>query len=134
MASSLNSEESKFMTNFPEFLTAEEAAKVDGALLVTKDKFVARLAIYALRSLQQISRETGKTIEEITPTEVAQWIQKDESIQQQIDLDTNFTQFFSNLVVSSQKPLTQAATETHTPIADLTVEQVIAWFETSASG
>jgi hypothetical protein len=120
------------MTNFPEFLTAEEAAKVDAALLVTKDKFVARLAIYALRSLQQISREMGKAIEEITPTEVAQWIQKDESIQQQIDLDTNFTQFFSNLVVSSQKPLTQAATETNTPIADLTVEKVIAWFEQSA--
>lgn len=122
------------MTNFPEFLTAEEAAKVDAALLVTKYKFVARLAIYALRSLQQISRETGKAIEEITPEEVAQWVQKDEAIQQQIDLDANFTQFFSNLVVSSQKPLTQAAAQTQTAIADLTVEQVIAWFEQSASG
>lgn len=122
------------MTNFPEFLTAEEAAKVDAALLVTKDKFVARLAIYALRSLQQISRETGKTIEEITPVEVASWVQKDEAIRQQIDLDANFTQFFSNLVVSSQKPLAQAAVATNTSIADLSVEQVIAWFEQNSSG
>lgn len=117
------------MTNFPEFLTAEEAAKVDAALLATKEKFVARLAIYALRSLQQIERETGKKIENIAPEEVVQWIKKDESIQQQIDLDVNFTQFFSNLVVSSQKPLVQAAAATNTAIGDLTVEQLIAWFE-----
>jgi hypothetical protein len=122
------------MTNFPEFLTTKEAAKIDSALLITKDKFVARLAIYALRSLQQIARETGKAIEEITPTEVTQWVQKDKGIQQQIDLDANFTQFFSNLVVSSQKPLTQAAAETNTAIADLTIDQVIAWFEQQAKG
>lgn len=120
------------MTNFPEFLTTEEAAKVDAALLVSKDKFMARLAIYALRSLQQISRETGKPIEAISPEEVAIWVQKDDRLEPKIDLDANFTQFFSNLVVSAQKPLAQAATETQTPIANLTVEQVITWFENQA--
>ncbi|HIK32048.1 MAG TPA: hypothetical protein IGS17_02050 [Oscillatoriales cyanobacterium M59_W2019_021] len=120
------------MTDFPEFLTSEEAKKVDAALLVSKDKFMARLAIYALRSLQQISRETGKPIESISPEEVALWIQQDDRLEPQIDLDANFTQFFSNLVVSAQKPLAQTAAETQTPMADLTVEQVITWFENKA--
>ncbi|MFO8037833.1 MAG: hypothetical protein R6U67_00130 [Sodalinema sp.] len=112
-----------------EFLQPEEAAKVDAALLSSQEKFLTRLAIYALRSLQQISQRTNTPADEITPQQVADWIQDDRTIQDQVDVDASFATFFSNLVVASQKPLVQICQETEQPLADITVEQIIDWFE-----
>ncbi len=112
-----------------EFLQPEEAAKVDAALLSSQEKFLTRLAIYALRSLQQISQRTNTPADEITPQQVADWIQEDATIQKQVDVDASFATFFSNLVVASQKPLVQISEETNQPLASITVEQIIDWFE-----
>lgn len=112
-----------------EFLQPDEAAKVDAALLSSQEKFLTRLAIYALRSLQQISQTTQTPAEEITPDQVADWIQQDATIQAQVDVDASFATFFSNLVVASQKPLVQICQETEQPLAQITVEQIIDWFE-----
>lgn len=124
------------MTNPPpitvEFLQPDEAAKVDSALLSSQEKFLARLAIYALRSLQQISETTGTAANDITPQQVAAWIHNDETIQQQVDIDASFATFFSNLVVASQKPLRQIAEETGQPIDTITIEQIVDWFEREA--
>ncbi|TVR16342.1 MAG: hypothetical protein EA395_00435, partial [Phormidium sp. GEM2.Bin31] len=112
-----------------EFLQPDEAAKVDAALLSSQEKFLTRLAIYALRSLQQISETSNTPADEITPEQVADWIQQDPTIQEQVDVDASFATFFSNLVVASQKPLVQICQETEQPLAEITVEQIIDWFE-----
>lgn len=114
---------------FTNFLTEEEAIAVESALLTNKDKFSARLAIYALRCLKQISQETGRAITLIQPAEIAMWIRQDQQIQTQIELDENFADFFTRLVGSALRPLNEMGEEYQLNIDDLTVSQVINWFE-----
>ncbi|NEP78666.1 MAG: hypothetical protein F6K39_11035 [Okeania sp. SIO3B3] len=112
-----------------EFLTAEESAQVDGALLTSKDKFSTRLAIYSLRCLRQIAQETGLAPEEIPSEQITTWIQKDENIKEHLDVDANFESFFTRLVISSLRPLKQVSQEFGVPLQDLTVQQVVKWYE-----
>jgi hypothetical protein len=112
-----------------EFLTQEEVIQVDAALLSSKEKFSTRLALYALRCLQQNSLEKKIEIESIQPEKIKAWIQQDPTIQKQIELDNSFEAFFTKLVISSLKPLKQIAVEENQPVENLTVKQVIAWFE-----
>jgi hypothetical protein len=113
-----------------EFLTPEESAEVDKALLTSKDKFVTRVALYSLRSLKKISSESGLAIAELNPSQIEDWIYQDESLQGTIDSD--FKRFFTQLVISSHKPLRSAAQAVGSEVEDLTVPQVVAWFEKEA--
>lgn len=115
-----------------EFLTAEESARVDAALLSSKEKFSTRLAIYALRCLKQIAKEKGKSVEEVTAEEAIAWIEGDEQIKEQLDLDSSFKDFFTRLVMASQRPLNQIASEAGVPLEYLTLELVVQWFEKQA--
>ena len=116
------------MEPLADFLKPEECAEVDMALLSSKEKFSARVAIYALRVLKQIAGETGKPVAEVTNGQVMDWIKNDESIKGSIELDASFENFFTNLVVASLRPLRQIATEAELGIEQLTVKQVVAWF------
>ncbi len=118
------------MSSPAEFLTPEECAEVDKALLTARDKFTARVAIYALRSLKQIAQQENTTIEALDPLQIETWVYNDSSLQG--DRDREFRQFFSKLVIAATKPLEQAARSLQTDIATLTVPQVIAWFEAQA--
>ncbi|MBD1824705.1 hypothetical protein H6F51_19745 [Cyanobacteria bacterium FACHB-DQ100] len=113
-----------------EFLTPEECIEVDKALLTSKDKFSARVAIYSLRSLKKIAQASGQAIADLQPTQIEDWIYQDESLQGGID--NEFKKFFSKLVVASINPLMQIAQTNGTPIESLTVPQVVAWFEAKA--
>ncbi|HBK96419.1 MAG TPA: hypothetical protein DD001_03370 [Microcoleaceae bacterium UBA10368] len=115
-----------------DFLTPEECAEVDMALLSSKEKFSARLAIYALRVLKQVAGETGLPVTEVSNQQVMDWVRNDESIQQSIQVDASFELFFTNLVVASLRPLRQIAVEAGGAIEQLTVKQVVAWFEKDA--
>lgn len=117
------------MQLFTQFLTSEECVEVDVALLSSQEKFSTRLAIYSLRLLKEISKKTGLSVVEVTNQQVREWIQQDENIKEQIELDASFESFFTNLVLSSVRPLQQIASETGEEIEDLTVKQVVAWFE-----
>jgi hypothetical protein len=110
-----------------ELLTHEECAQVDGALLTSRDKFTVRVAIYALRLLKQIARETGQTIAAIDPQTIALWIASDPSLQK--GLDDPFRDFWTQLVIAALKPLTQAAQSAGVSLENLQVPQVIQWFE-----
>lgn len=112
-----------------DFLTPEECAEVDMALLSSKEKFSARLAIYALRVLKQIAGETGLSVAQVSNQQVMDWVRNDESIQQSIQVDASFELFFTNLVVASLRPLRQIAAESGGAIEQLTVKQVVVWFE-----
>jgi hypothetical protein len=117
------------MQPFTQFLTAEECVEVDVALLSSQEKFSTRLAIYALRLLKEIAKKTGLSVVEVTNQQVRDWIQQDESIKEQIEVDASFESFFTNLVLSSLRPLQQISSETGEEIENLTVKQVVAWFE-----
>lgn len=113
-----------------EFLTPEECAEVDKALLTSHDKFATRVAIYALRSLKIIAQQQETVIEALTPEHIEDWVYQDESLQ--AGSDREFRKFFSRLVISSLSPLKQIAQESDTDVASLTPTQVIAWFEQEA--
>jgi len=111
------------------FLSPEDAARVDAALLTNQDKFLARLAIYAQRSLAQISRDLDRPIDDIGTQEIANWIARDPSIQDTVDVDASFASFFTNLVLAARSKLETASQAHDTTLDALTVEQTIAWFE-----
>ncbi len=113
-----------------EFLTPEECIEVDKALLTSKDKFSARVAIYSLRSLKQIVQASEQSISNLQSSQIEDWIYQDESLQG--GLDSEFKPFFARLVMASVQPLTQAAAANGIAIEDLTVPQVVAWFEAKA--
>jgi hypothetical protein len=120
------------MTEFTEFLTIEESTQVDAGLLSSKEKFSTRLAIYALRVLKEIAKDMGLSVEWVTFEQVRLWIKKDALIQKQIEVDVSFETFFTNLVFSSLRPLKQVSQESGIPIEELTVKEVIQWFEKEA--
>ncbi|MBD2038882.1 hypothetical protein H6F76_28435 [Leptolyngbya sp. FACHB-321] len=113
-----------------EFLTPEECAEVDKALLTSREKFSARVAIYALRSLKQIAQANGVTIVQLDPQQIEAWVYQDESLQAGVDRE--FRQFFSQLVIASMKPLRQMAAAAGVPIEAIGLAQVIDWFEQQA--
>lgn len=115
-----------------EFLTAEESARVDAALLSSKEKFSTRLAIYALRCLKQIAQETDLSVEAIAPEQIRAWIEKDENIKKQLEVDASFQNFFTQLAISALRPLKQISQEADVRMEHLTVEQVVEWFEKQA--
>jgi hypothetical protein len=117
-----------------DFLTTFEGVEeVDRALLTTKDKFLARVALYSLQSLRNIAEENGQSIEETTPQDVLSWVEQDNTIQPDVEDQEAFQMFFTQLVMSSLKPLQRIAMDEECgAIANLTTTQVVKWFEQDA--
>ncbi|MCS7030975.1 MAG: hypothetical protein NZL92_05545 [Gloeomargarita sp. SKYG116] len=59
------------------FLTREEAAQVDAALLSSHEKFLTRLTISSLRLLIHIARCYQVPVEQLTPTQIIAWFEQD---------------------------------------------------------
>ncbi|CCH93096.1 conserved hypothetical protein [Microcystis aeruginosa PCC 9432] len=66
-----------------QFLTPEESADVDAALLTSPEKFLTRLTISSLRLLKIIAEDTGVTLEELTHEQVIQWLEKDSKLRRE---------------------------------------------------
>lgn len=66
-----------------QFLTLEESADVDAALLSSSEKFLTRLTISSLRLLQIIAQDRGVTVEELTHRQVIEWFEKDGKIRRE---------------------------------------------------
>lgn len=73
-----------------QFLTPEESADVDKALLSSSEKFLTRLTISSLRLLKQISKDTGVTIEELTHQQVIDWFERDGKIRREQGVEVAF--------------------------------------------
>jgi len=73
-----------------QFLTAEESADVDKALLSSSEKFLTRLTISSLRLLKQIAKDTGVTIEELTHQQVVDWFENDGKIRREQGIEAAF--------------------------------------------
>jgi lysophospholipase L1-like esterase len=119
-------------------LTSEESFKIDSALLTSRDKFAARVALYALRILQQIA-QTHPAVQEslLTPVEIHHWLAQSEDsrvlIQDQgLEWDETFLDFWTKLIDSAQRSLQTIAQHQGVPLLNLTIDQVIAGFEAQA--
>lgn len=73
-----------------QFLTFEESAKVDSALLATHEKFLTRLTISSLKLLKHIAEEYQVKIEDLTAEEVVTWFEKDGKIRREQGADAAF--------------------------------------------
>ncbi len=72
------------------FLTADESAQVDIALLSSSEKFLTRLTISSLRVLQQIGRDQGIAIEDLTPQQIISWFENDSKIKREQGIEAAF--------------------------------------------
>jgi hypothetical protein len=70
------------MTN-EQFLTPEESANVDAALLTSPEKFLTRLTISSLRLLTIIAKDRGVSVEELTHKQIIDWFEKDGKIRRE---------------------------------------------------
>ncbi|BAY44044.1 hypothetical protein NIES4073_05270 [Kalymmatonema gypsitolerans NIES-4073] len=74
----------------PQFLTPEEAVKVDAALLSSPEKFLTRLTISSLRLLKQIAQEYEVKIEDLTAQQVIAWFEKDGKIRREQGIEAAY--------------------------------------------
>lgn len=80
------------MTEQPpeQFLTPDESADVDQALLPSHEKFLTRLTISSLRLLKHIAKDAGVTVEELTHQQVIDFFEKDSKIRREQGADAAF--------------------------------------------
>ncbi|MEC4982979.1 MAG: hypothetical protein SAJ37_04875 [Oscillatoria sp. PMC 1068.18] len=70
-----------------EFLTSEESADVDLALLSSSEKFLTRLTISSWRLLKIIAEDVGKPIEELSYQQIIAWFEKDGKLRREQGVD-----------------------------------------------
>jgi len=73
-----------------QFLTLEESAKVDAALLASNEKFLTRLTISSLKLLKHIAEENDVNIEDLTAQQVIAWFEKDGKIRREQGIDAAY--------------------------------------------
>jgi hypothetical protein len=73
-----------------QFLTLEESAMVDAALLANHEKFLTRLTISSLKLLQHIAQEYGIAIEDLTTQQIIAWFEKDGKIRREQGIEAAF--------------------------------------------
>lgn len=73
-----------------QFLTPDESAQVDAALLSSPEKFLTRLTISSLRILQHIATEYDVPIEELTVKQIITWFELDAKIRREKGVEEAF--------------------------------------------
>jgi hypothetical protein len=73
-----------------QFLSLEESAQVDAALLSSPEKFLARLTISSWRILQHISQDYGVPIEHLTAKQIVAWFEKDAKIRREEGIEAAY--------------------------------------------
>ncbi len=66
-----------------QFLTPEESAAVDGALLTTPEKFLTRLTLSTAKLLSYIAKDLDTSVESLTTEQIIQWFEADSKRKQQ---------------------------------------------------
>ncbi|MBW4557376.1 MAG: hypothetical protein KME59_15820 [Trichormus sp. ATA11-4-KO1] len=73
-----------------QFLTLEESAKVDAALLSSSEKFLTRLTISSLKLLKYIAQEYGVAMEDLTTQQLIAWFEKDAKVKREQGIEASF--------------------------------------------
>ena len=66
-----------------QFLTPEESAEVDKALLTTPEKFLTRLTLSTAKLLGFIAKDLGTSIDELTNDQIIKWFEADSKRKQE---------------------------------------------------
>ena len=66
-----------------QYLSPEESADVDMALLSSAEKFLTRLTISSQRLLQKIAQDYEIVVEELTHQQIIQWFENDSKIKRE---------------------------------------------------
>ncbi len=73
-----------------QFLTLEESAKVDAALLAANEKFLTRLTISSLKLLKHIAQEYSVAIEDLDTQQIVAWFEKDGKIRREQGIESAY--------------------------------------------
>ncbi|NWF62030.1 MAG: hypothetical protein HXY43_22940 [Fischerella sp.] len=73
-----------------QFLTLEESAQVDAALLSSPEKFLTRLTISSLKLLKHIADEYNVAVEDLTTKQVIAWFEKDSKIKREQGIEAAY--------------------------------------------
>ncbi|GAX38050.1 hypothetical protein [Nodularia sp. NIES-3585] len=73
-----------------QFLSLEESAKVDAALLSSSEKFLTRLTISSLKLLKHIAQEYGIPVEDLTTQQLISWFEKDAKIKREQGIEASY--------------------------------------------
>ncbi|MDJ0733494.1 MAG: hypothetical protein QNJ47_05295 [Nostocaceae cyanobacterium] len=73
-----------------QFLTLEESAKVDAALLSSPEKFLTRLTISSLKLLKHIADEYNVAVEDLTTQQVIDWFEEDGKIRREQGIEAAY--------------------------------------------
>jgi hypothetical protein len=76
-----------------QFLTLEESAKVDAALLSSPEKFLTRLTISSLKLLKHIAQDYDVAIEDLTAQQIIAWFEKDSKIRREQGIEASYLQW-----------------------------------------
>ncbi len=73
-----------------QFLTLEESAAVDSALLASHERFLTRLTISSQRLLIHIAKELEVSVEDLTPAQIISWFESDAKLRREDGPDAAF--------------------------------------------
>jgi hypothetical protein len=73
-----------------QFLTLEESGKVDGALLSSPEKFLARITLSSHKLLLHIAAYHGVTVEKLTTQQIIAWFEKDAKIRREQGIEAAY--------------------------------------------
>lgn len=73
-----------------QFLTLEESAQVDAALLSSSEKFLTRLTISSLKLLKHIAQEYGVAMEDLTTQQLIAWFENDAKIKREQGIEASY--------------------------------------------
>jgi hypothetical protein len=113
-------------------LTIEECAAIDQTLLPYQDRFAVRVAVYGWRCLREIAEDLGVAIAELNAQQITDWVQQDPTLQQEESLKPGFSNWYIQLLTSALNPLSQAAQVVNVSIEDLSLTEILDWFEQQA--
>ncbi|MBA2749679.1 MAG: hypothetical protein H0U45_13325 [Tatlockia sp.] len=66
-----------------QFLTLEDSAQVDAALLASNEKFLTRLTVSSLNLLKHIAQEYAVNMEDLTTKQIIAWFEEDSKIRRE---------------------------------------------------
>ncbi|MBE9139002.1 hypothetical protein IQ254_17690 [Nodosilinea sp. LEGE 07088] len=66
-----------------QFLTPEESAEVDKALLSSPEKFLARLTISTAKLLRVMAADLDTPIDALTAVQITQWFEQDAKLKRE---------------------------------------------------
>jgi hypothetical protein len=73
-----------------QFLSLEESAKVDAALLSSSEKFLTRLTISSHKLLKHIAQNYSVAIEDLTTQQIIDWFENDGKIRREKGIEASF--------------------------------------------